>query len=133
MIATIHVCRSCKDRVRGAGGDHQAIDLMTAIAARLNGVPGFRVVPQTCLGPCGDGVRVAVTQPGHWGWLFQGLQQGADLDAFVTFLHAWRTSPAGVLAKADRPPLLLRKTIGRIPPSSPDGAAPHPGRPTEHS
>lgn len=119
MIGTIHVCKSCQGRKvvqRGAQGD---IDLLAAIAARVREMPGgvaFQVVPQACFGPCGPEVRVAVTGPGRWGWLFQGLRPGVDLDAFVTFLAAWRASEEGLPAKADRV-ALLRKTVGRIPPS----------------
>jgi len=89
----------------------------------LRNLPGgsdFRVVPQACMGPCGAGVRLAVTRPARWGWLFQGLRPGPDLEAFATFLSAWRAAPQGVLAKAQRPPRLLRKTVGRIPPSPPN-------------
>ncbi len=130
MSGTIHVCASCqtRDAVRRSAGEAGGAALLAAIAARLRDTPlgpSFDIVPQACLGPCGAGVRLAVTGEGRWGWLFQGLDPAVDLEAFMMFLDSWRHSPDGVLAKAERPPCLLRKTVGRLPPSLATGVPRH--------
>ena len=122
MIGSLHVCRSCqtRDAVRRSSGPAASSDLQNSIAAMLRGLPdpaAFKVALGECLGPCSAGVRVAVTGSGRWGWLFQGLQPGADVDALAAFLLAWQAAPDGLPAKSDRPTRLLRKTIGRLPPS----------------
>ncbi len=99
----------------GANGSGKS-SLPRALAGVQTHGEVFQVVPRACFGPCGPEVRVAVTGPGRWGWLFQGLRPGADLDAFVAFLSAWLASVDGLPAEADRA-ALLRKTVGRVPPS----------------
>lgn len=119
MRASIHVCRSCAGRAAVRAADPEAAGLPAALHAMLGALPGgnaFTVVPQACMGPCGDGQRVALTAPGRWGWLFQGLEAG-DMATFARFLAAWRDSPDGVPAKASRPAGLAPRLVGRLPPS----------------
>jgi predicted metal-binding protein len=136
MIGTIHIRHGCQDRdpVRRQSGAGSGAALRTTIAARLAAPPwddAFAIVPESCMGPCGAGLRLAVTGPGRWGWLFEGLHAESDLDAFLQFLAAWRAAPNGVPAKAERPARLSRKTVGRLPPSAarvhPIGPAPADG------
>ena len=122
MNATLHVCRSCegRDAVRRRVGAGSGTALREALAALARALPdsfAVEVVSQDCLGPCGPGVRVALTGAGRWGWLFQDLQPGDDIAALAEFLRAWQTAPYGVPAKAERPARLVRKMIGRLPPS----------------
>ena len=122
MTGTLHVCRSCQGRegIRRLSGATASSDLCDAFVAMVRNLPdlaALRVVTQECFGPCGSGVRVALTGPGRWGWLFQGLQPGPDLDALTSFLRVWQAAPDGVPDKLQRPARLLRKTVGRLPPS----------------
>lgn len=122
MTAIVHVCRSCegRDAVRRQGGMAAGAALRQALLAMVRMLPdptAVEVVGQDCLGPCGPGVRVALTGLARWGWLFQDLRPGADIAALAAFLQAWQTAPDGVPAKADRPTRLMRKAIGRLPPS----------------
>ncbi len=134
MTATLHVCRSCEGReaVRRRRGDAAGHGLREALTAMLRALPRaarFEIVSQDCMGPCGAGVRVALTGPGRWGWLFQDLEPG-DMEALGSFLVAWHTAADGVPAKAERPSRLLRKTVCRLPPSGPTAeAAAHRPRP----
>ena len=122
MTATIHVCVSCQDRgpvlaSQGEGGSQVLIDALRQQLGKAMPASAFVITPQSCFGPCGRGVRLAVAGPGRWGWLFEALRPGDDLDAFSQFLTAWLASPDGVVAKSDCPARLFRKTVGRVPPS----------------
>ena len=110
---TLHICATCPDRavVRSGAGDA----LSTALAAIATPL-GIAVAAEGCMGPCGRGVRVALTGAGRWGWLFQGLDPATDIDAFVHFLAAWQSAPGGQVAKRDRIGLQMR-IVGRLPPS----------------
>jgi len=126
MTAVLHVCRSCEGReaVRRRHGGTSGMALRAAIEEMILALPDhstFDVISQDCMGPCGLGVCVALTAPGRWGWLFQDLQPGEDVAALAEFLTAWRVAPHGVPAKTDRPTRLVRKTIGRLPPSGTAG------------
>ena len=120
MTATLHVCRSCqgRDAVRRRSGSTASVDLRDAIAAMILDLPdpaAFEVIGQECMGPCGSGVRIALTGTDRWGWLFQDLQPGPDIEALAVFLQRWLAAPDGMPGKAERPARLLRKTIGRVP------------------
>ena len=105
MTAKLHVCVSCK----GASGTG------AQTRAALADLP-ISVEPQACLGPCGDGVRAALTAPGRWGWLFADLS-ASDRDALAAFIALWQASADGQVVKARRPPSLATRILGRIPPS----------------
>ncbi len=109
-VGTVHVCASCTGRLGEA-------DIFTALAARLDSSV-IALGRQPCFGPCGKGVRLAVTGPGRWGWLFEGLGAEDELEPFLAFLAAWRAAPDGVPPKAARPAVLMRKAVGRLPPSA---------------
>ena len=122
MTGVLHVCRSCQgcEAVRRVAGATASTELFEAITAMVRHIPdptAFGVAAQECLGPCGAGVRIALTGTGRWGWLFQGLQPGADLEALASFLLSWCATPDGLPDKPQRPARLLRKTAGRLPPS----------------
>ena len=105
MTAKLHICVSCKGG-GGTGGQTRAA---------LADLP-ISVQPQACLGPCGDGVRAALTAPGRWGWLFADIS-ASDRDALATFIAQWQASPDGQVAKTRRPARLASHIIGRVPPS----------------
>ncbi len=107
---TLSVCASCEGRQAGA----PLLQALTACAAGS----GVLVTHGPCLGPCGAGVRVALTGNGRWSWLFQGLDPDRDMADFARFLAAWTASPTGEVAKSARLSLVPR-TIGRTPPAAP--------------
>lgn len=103
----LSVCASCEGR--GAEGA-----VLVALREAAAGT-GIEVVAGPCLGPCGQGVRVALTGAGRFGWLFEGLDAAADMAAFTRFLAEWVRAPDGLVAKRDRI-LLMARTVGRVPP-----------------
>lgn len=109
MSPALHVCAGCKPIGAHSGG--------AALHERLAAVPPgeITIVAHTCLGPCGVPGRVALTAPGRWSWLLAGVD-AEDLDDLADFISVWRASPDGRVAKADRPPRLRSKIIGRVPP-----------------
>ena len=66
MTATVHVCRDCGSReaVRRLHGEHGSetmLDLLNALLRGHTQAHALRVIPQSCLGPCGPGVQTSMT------------------------------------------------------------------------
>ena len=123
MTAALQVCVGCRAadperrRTRLGGGEMLAA-CARGIAARCR--PGtLRVDTFACLGGCGRRGRLSLAGLGRWSLLFAGLDPERDGDALGRFVAAWLLAPNSLVLKAERPPSLRARVLGRVSP--PDG------------
>lgn len=88
------------------------------LAARLRAL-GLRVQEQECLSACARGCAVAFAGPGRWTFLQGGLDPDADGAAIAAMARAHAAAPRGLVPWRERPEVIRRTILARIPPLAP--------------
>ena len=106
------VCVTC----RRAGTDPQAprdgARLSDALAAR--GVPHDR---QECFSACERSCVVVFRGAGRWTYVQGALDPDRDLADLIAMIDAYAAAPDGVVPWRQRPEVIRKNTIARIPPA----------------
>lgn len=71
---------------------------------------------QACLAACSRGCVVALRGQQRWSFVLGGLDPDRDLEALLIMIRAWRTTPDGLVPWRERPEVIRKNTIVRIPP-----------------
>jgi predicted metal-binding protein len=122
----ITVCTSC----RAAGVEREDApgrSLLTAVEAAAAGHPELMVRPTQCLSVCKRVCTVALSGEGKYTFLFGDLDPASDADAVVAMARACAAAEHGFVPWKERPEVLRKGTIARVPPpgwSPADGGAP---------
>ncbi len=119
---TLFVCESCTSG-RGGRRDHERSGrgLLDALTSERLGGAGCHVTAVDCLGSCDTPCAAAVSREGGYSWLFgnlAGRDAAADLAAFSR--RVARAS-SGWVDHRDRPAILRRALLGRVPPRDGNG------------
>lgn len=122
----VSVCVSCRgtDGRTSCPGNDLIAALRTAFAPEDGDVT---VRPVQCLGVCKRQTTVAVTAPDGYTFLVGDLDVTTGAAALAVFVRAYRQSGYGMVPWQERPEVLRRRLIARVPPASwspPDGRAP---------
>jgi predicted metal-binding protein len=122
----ITICISC----RAAGADSENApgrELLTAVKAAAEGEGGIVVRPTQCLGICKRVCTVSLSGAGRYTFLFGDLDPSKDAGDLVAMAKACALAPHGFVPWKERPPVIRKGAIARIPPpgwSPEDGSAP---------
>ena len=105
------VCTTC----RLPGADPAALRdgerLSGALAAR-----GLAHRRQECLSACSNGCTVVFRGAGRWTYVQGRLDPDLHLDDLISMYRAWAATPDGIVPWRERPEVIRKNTIARIPP-----------------
>lgn len=114
---TIHICEGCVDpdaerRAAKMGGGPELLELMREKLADDDGVT---IKAHACVGNCSRRLRLSISAPGRWGYLFGAITRD-DVPDLVAMIATWRAAPDGKVERAARPEALRAKILGWTPP-----------------
>ena len=113
---TITVCTDCR---RLAPNDLAAAAIAGLLRERLDeGAPPashFAIRGTACMAACDTPCAVAFQAEGKASYLFSRISSDADVKALVDFAKLYAERPDGMSRQCERPKLLARKTLARIP------------------
>ncbi|WP_237154303.1 DUF1636 family protein [Oryzibacter oryziterrae] len=115
---TLHVCVTC--RAAETAADAPADDLRPGrrlYEGLVSRAEGISVVPVECLGVCRRPASVALSAPGHWTYVL-GDAAPDDPDGLLGAARLYAAAPQGIVPWRDRPALLKKGIVARIPPIS---------------
>ncbi|PWR18168.1 DUF1636 family protein [Zavarzinia aquatilis] len=115
MAVTLHVCITCRANRRLAEGEICPGSRLLE-AARRAAPDGIAVAPVTCLSACSRGCAVAFAGPGRWTYVYGGIAPETDLGALLEGAALYARAADGIVPWRERPELLRRSVIARIPP-----------------
>lgn len=115
MVATLHVCITCKAGLPVA--EDEACPGARLYAALTEGPcpEGLRIVPVECLSACKTGAAVALSRPGSWSYVYGMLDPGQSQD-ILDGAAAYARSPDGLVPWRERPVVFRKQSLARIPP-----------------
>jgi predicted metal-binding protein len=122
----VSVCVSCRstDGQPSCSGNDLIATLHAAFAPEDGDVT---MRPVQCLSVCKRQTTVAVSAPDGYTFLFGDLDVTTGAAALAAFVRSYRQSGYGMVPWHERPEVLRRRLIARVPPASwspPDGRAP---------
>jgi predicted metal-binding protein len=121
----VSVCTTCKT----ADGRIVGPDMFAAVLAALDAGDGTVMVrPVQCLSVCKRPATVAVSSSDGYTFLFGDLETEGGSTALKSFVRSYRTSDYGLVPWRERPQVLRKGMIARVPPLvwSPDDGRPPP-------
>jgi predicted metal-binding protein len=119
----VSVCITCKT----ADGHVVGPDMFAAVTAALGADNGMVLVrPVQCLSVCKRPATVAVSSADGYTFLFGDLETESGSAALKSFVQSYRTSDYGLVPWRERPQVLRKGMIARVPPLvwSPDDGRP---------
>ena len=117
----VSVCVTCK-AAQDAELRHGPV-----LVERLRAALGEQVVrPVQCLGVCKRPTTVAVSAPQGFTFIFGDLEPDAGPAAIASFVQSYRVADYGFVPWRQRPEILRRGLVARLPPAawSPEDGAP---------
>lgn len=115
MAVTLHVCITCRANRPVVDGEICA-GAQLHDAVRQSAPAGIAVAPVTCLSACARGCAVAFAGLGRWTYVYGGIAPETDLGPLLEGAALYARAPDGIVPWRDRPELLRRNVIARIPP-----------------
>jgi predicted metal-binding protein len=120
----VSVCITCKT----ADGRVVGPDMFAAVRAAFSGNAGanVQVRPVQCLSVCKRPATVAVSSTDGYTFLFGDLDTENGSAALALFVQSYRASDYGLVPWRERPQVLRKGMIARVPPLvwSPDDGRP---------
>ncbi len=117
---TLHVCVTCR---RGGetlepkeGRSGYKMQLALAAALEAGGARGIDLVPAECLSGCKRSCTVALAAPGKWTYVVADLDPAQHAADILTFAQQYSEHPVGVPAWRERPEIVKRSVLARVPP-----------------
>jgi predicted metal-binding protein len=90
-----------------------------ALAGAIGGGgAGVEVAPVECLSGCKRGCTVALTAPGKWSYVIADLDPERNAPDILSFAEQYAAHPDGVPVWRERPEIVKRSVLARIPPLS---------------
>lgn len=105
------VCTTC--RLPGADPEAERDGARLSQALTRRGVAHDE---QACFSACRRGCVVALRGPGRWTYVQGALDPDLHLDDLITMADAYAASEDGVVPWRERPEIIRKNTIARIPP-----------------
>jgi predicted metal-binding protein len=124
---TLHVCVTCR---RGEeplepreGRSGHKMQAALAGAMQNGGAAGIELVPAQCLSGCKRSCTVALAAPGKWSYVIADLDPARHAGDILAFAQQYAAHPEGVPAWRERPEIVKRSVLARIPPLAKERAA----------
>jgi predicted metal-binding protein len=77
---------------------------------------GVELVPVECLSGCKRSCTVALAAPGKWSYVIADLDPARHAEDILAFAKAYAAHPEGVPAWRERPEIVKRSVLARVPP-----------------
>ncbi len=113
--ATVYVCVTCRKAGEAESGPRPGFLLACATAQAAEGT-GVTVHPVECLGNCSRSLSAAMRAGGTWTYVFGGLEADRDSQALIDGARLLAEADDGILPWRERPDILKRALIARVPP-----------------
>ncbi|MGO9982846.1 MAG: DUF1636 family protein [Rhodomicrobium sp.] len=117
---TLHVCVTCR---RGEetlepkeGRSGYKMQLALAEAMKNGGAGGVELMPAECLSGCKRSCTVALAAPGKWTYVIADLDPERHAADILSFAEQYAAHPDGVPAWRERPEIVKRNVLARVPP-----------------
>ncbi|MEO1396279.1 MAG: DUF1636 domain-containing protein [Cyanobacteria bacterium J06634_5] len=130
---TLFVCTACafadgQREYLGQRGGYQLWQRLLKCHQQGQLPPTFRVQPVECLSACNRFCTIAIASPEKTTLMFGDLPAQGSATAIAQLATQYAASGDGVIPRRDRPVLLQKGILARIPPvrSSARGASPSP-------
>lgn len=117
MATTIFVCTACR-RALGEGPDFEQPGgaLADALAARLGDDAAIHVERVDCLAVCKRPCTLAFAASGKWTYLIGDVGEATHVDDILAAAIAFEASETGILPWRERPQIMRKGVVARIPP-----------------
>lgn len=119
--AVVLVCTTCGAAGAPVGASPPGLLLARSAVAALGDAADVRVAGVRCLANCSRGPSAAIRCDGAWTYIFGPLDGPGDGAALVTGARLLAAAPDGLLPWRDRPEVLKRAVIARLPPTDSPG------------
>jgi predicted metal-binding protein len=117
---TLHVCVTCR---RGEeplepreGRSGHKMQAALAEAMQSGEALGVELVPVECLSGCKRSCAVALAAPGNWSYVIADLDPARHAKDILAFARAYAAHPEGAPAWRERPEIVKRSVLARVPP-----------------
>ena len=110
-MSELVVCTTC--RLPGADPDAPRDGARLSDALNAQGIAHRR---QECLSACTRGCAVVFRGLGRWTYVQGALDPDRDLAALIRMFHAYAATTDGIVPWRQRPEVIRKNTIARIPP-----------------
>ena len=112
---TVYVCVTCRKPDDPESGPRPGFLLACATAKAAEGTD-VTVHPVECLGNCSRSLSAAMRCQGAWTYVFGGLEADRDSQALIDGARLLAGAEDGILPWRERPDILKRALIARVPP-----------------
>lgn len=119
----VSVCTTCGGASTPAGMPPPGLILARSVAASLGPAGDVRVEGVRCLANCSRGPSAAIRCERAWTYVFGPLDEARDGPALVAGARLLAAAADGLLPWRDRPEVLKRAVIARLPPANTPGVA----------
>ena len=125
-VVTLHVCVTCRrgdeplEPKDGRSGFKMQLALAEAISQGQAASIDLR--PAECLSGCKRGCAIALVAPGKWSYVIADLDPECHAADILTFAEQYSSHPTGVPAWSERPAIVKKSVLARVPPISLPGS-----------
>ena len=118
---TLHVCITCRRGEEPLEPKEQRsgykMRLALVEAMEKGRAAGIALNPVECLSGCKRGCTVALAAPGKWSYVIADLDPALHAPDILTFAEQYAAHPEGVPAWRERPEIVKRGVLARVPPA----------------
>ncbi|ETR76257.1 metal-binding protein [Afipia sp. P52-10] len=120
----VSICTTCRSSSDDGTLPGQA--LLAATRAAVGETVNVTVRAVQCLGVCKRPATAAITAPDGYTFIFGDLQTASGAAALAAFIEAYPRATFGLVPWRERPEVLRRGLVARIPPAiwSPEDGGP---------
>ncbi len=115
----IHVCMTCQHEQASADEERPGAQFHRQLEQALNegayDVP-VRLHAAGCFAVCKRPCTIAVTAPNKWTYIIGDLSAENDIEDVLEYARVYAASEHGTMPLKDRPAIIRRGTIARLPP-----------------
>jgi predicted metal-binding protein len=115
----LHVCITCRrgdeplEPKEGRSGAKMRFALSDELKRHAGGID---LLPVECLSGCKRGCTVAVAAQGKWTYVLADLDPAVHAPDVLKFAAQYRAHPEGLPIWRDRPEIVKRSVLARVPP-----------------
>ncbi|MCT7949287.1 DUF1636 domain-containing protein [Ancylothrix sp. C2] len=118
---TLFICKTCasvwKDGKRqGKSGGQEFIENLTEKYQNWDLRENFSLVPVECMSACSHACAISFSAPGKYTYLFGDLPVNESADAVLECAGLYYSKSDGNLPWSERPEVLKKGIIAKIPP-----------------
>jgi predicted metal-binding protein len=120
---TLHVCVTCRrgEEPLEPKEERSGAKMRLALIEELRRHPcSVDLTPVECLSGCKRGCTVALTAHGKWTYVIADLDPAVHARDILTFAAQYTAHPEGLPVWRERPEIVKRSVLARVPPFRPN-------------